>query len=566
MFNPKNKILIFSIILTFALTFSFCGKKKSGFLLLPELVQGEGGPKISPDNPKTVSEESSTTQQTPTIEVTDDTGTIDTANSNNQGLENNNQGNDNNGGVVYLGPPQQDQEKGDDNQNSGNDNNNTDNKPPINQEPPQSDDKGEDVAQDPIEEVVVNDKPPIAQEPPQTGNEDELSQEEQNEEENVTQEEEKEEVSEIENSDTTNTSDSSEAEDVNNQNCKAKVIKIDTSQGRWYNTTEELLPLPEKNLQVGFKKNENLRQKVFKVKGLHTYWAYQKLLVTVNSNCEGGKYRLILVAKNIHGPLPDWYHFFNVKVVNETTGESLGNMLIRASDKRYYRGKLDIKLAKGENTINVLWTNDAWEPNKYDANIQIKRIFIKKIEDKKIKKILTRIGSNFCDSNGRWFVGINPPSVYTYWQGQTVSYCLKTKEAGKYEILIRAGNAKNGLPLMPEYKEFKLLVAANGKSNYITIPAEQGKYHKGTTTLDLPEGDVVLNVTWLNDRYQPPEYDANVEITRVKIKRVGNASSPISAFLLQNPNVTYKVLIPSTILVIGILGMIFWFKRKENIA
>ncbi len=543
----KNKMLIFSIILAFGLSFSYCGKKKTGLLLLPDLIQGEGGPKISPDSPKTVAEEIPTTQNSPTIEVVDNYGL--TVTDNNSG--------DSGKGVIYLGPPEEDKGNG---ENNNTDSNATDSskdssdKTPAApaQETPQIDDKSDDFAQDPIEMVVIDDKILPAKEPPQSYNKSDLTSEEQIEETATTEEEQSEESIEEDDSKVISPIEE-EIPSEENKNCKAKLVRIDTTQGRWYNTKEELLPHPIK------------KDKVIKAFGIHTYWAYQKLLVTINSNCDGSKYRLIVVAKNIHGPLPDWYHFFNVKVVNESTGESLGTMLIRASDKHYYRGRLDIKLAKGENVLNLLWTNDAWEPNKYDANIQIKRIFVKAIPNKQPKQILTRIGSNFCDSNGRWFIGTNPPSAYTYWQGQTVSYCLRTKQAGKYEILIQGGNAKNGLPLMPEYKEFKLLVAANGISNYLTIKAEQGKYLTGTTTLDLPEGDVVLNVTWLNDMYQPPLYDANIEITRVKIKRIGNADSPISAFLLQNPNITYNILIPSTVFVIGILGMIYWF-RKERTA
>ncbi|GIX43251.1 MAG: hypothetical protein KatS3mg129_2984 [Leptospiraceae bacterium] len=395
--------------------------------------------------------------------------------------------------------------------------------------------------------------------------EEEAISEEDAQEEVAAEEEEAEEIAEIEESDDGEgviskedkegkEKDKSDKEDKEHGKCKVKIKEIDTSKGRWYNTEESLLPHPKK------------QGKFIKAKGIHTYWANQKLLVKVDNNCEGGKYKLVVVAKNL-GKLPEWYHYFNVKVFNEKTGENLGTMLIRASDKSYHRGRLIITLPEGESILNILWTNDAYKEGEYDANIQIKRIKIKKIKHhKERKQILSRKGSRFCDTHGRWFVGTNPPSAYTYWANQTISYCLRTQKAGKYEVIVRAGNAKNGYPLMPEYKEFKILVAANGNSNYITIPAEQGKYHKGSTTLDLPEGDIVLNITWLNDKYQPDkELDANIEIVRVRLKRVGDIESPISAFLLQNPNLTYKVVIPSIILILGALGMIYWL-RKEKVA
>ncbi len=550
-------------------------------MLLPNLAQGEGGPQVSPEKPKGIEESTSTQQQQPSIQVIDDVVAVDTGSLNNptspgepavieipnnqiprggdnsggnNSGDNNSGGNnsgDNNTGDVKEVPNNQIPRGGD---NSGdNGKGNVIEPKPIESEPQpviitpeESKDlqeaiNNEDVTTDPIEQVVSSD----------TGSNDSAISEEETQEEVAAQEqEENEEVADTEEEDTTPAPTQEDKGKDDQQSCKAMVKEIDTSKGRWYNTAESLIPHPKQ------------KNKFIKAKGIHTYWAYEKLLVKVNSNCEGGKYELVVVAKNL-GKLPDWYHFFVVKVFNEKTGENLGTMLIRASDQRYHRGKLIVTLPKGDNILNVLWTNDAYEPNKYDANIQIKRIMIRKVVTKDKKQILTRKGSNFCDVNGRWFIGDNPPSAYTYWANQTVSYCLRTEKAGKYEVILRAGNAKNGLPLMPQYKEFKVLVAANGKSNYITIPAEQGKYHRGSTTLDLPAGDIVLNVTWLNDQYQPPEYDANIEIVRVRLKRVGDIESPIAAFLLQNPNVTYQVVIPGIILILGALGMIYWVRRQK---
>jgi hypothetical protein len=567
----KSKWLIISISLILTIGLANCGKKSSGLLLLPNLAQGEGGPQVSPEKPKGIEESTSTQQQQPSIQVIDDVVAVDTGSLNNptsprepavieipnnqipRGGDNsggNNSG-DNNIGDVKEVPNNQIPRGGD---NSGDNGEGIVIEPkPIKSEPQpviitpeESKDlqeaiKNEDVTTDPIEQVVSSD----------TGSNDSAISEEETQEEVAAQEqEENEEVADTEEEDTTPAPTQEDKGKDDQQSCKAMVKEIDTSKGRWYNTAESLIPHPKQ------------KNKFIKAKGIHTYWAYEKLLVKVNSNCEGGKYELVVVAKNL-GKLPNWYHFFVVKVFNEKTGENLGTMLIRASDQRYHRGKLIVTLPKGDNILNVLWTNDAYEPNKYDANIQIKRIMIRKVVAKDQKQILTRKGSNFCDVNGRWFIGDNPPSAYTYWANQTVSYCLRTEKAGKYEVILRAGNAKNGLPLMPQYKEFKVLVAANGKSNYITIPAEQGKYHRGSTTLDLPAGDIVLNVTWLNDQYQPPEYDANIEIVRVRLKRVGDIESPIAAFLLQNPNVTYQVVIPGIIIILGALGMIYWVRRQK---
>jgi len=562
----KSKWLIISISLILTIGLANCGKKSSGFLLLPNLAQGEGGPQVSTEQPKGIEEFTSTQQQQPSIQVIDDVVAVDTGSLNNttsprepavieipniQIPSGGDNSGDNNTGDVKEDSNNQIPRGGDNSGDNGEGNvieaQPIESKPqPVIITPEESKDlqeaiNNEDVTTDPIEQVVSSDT---------VSNDSAISEEETQEEIAAQEQEENEEIADTEEEDTTPAPTQEDKRKDDQQSCKAMVKEIDTSKGRWYNTAESLIPHPKQ------------KNKFIKAKGIHTYWAYEKLLVKVNSNCEGGKYELVVVAKNL-GKLPDWYHFFVVKVFNEKTGENLGTMLIRASDQRYHRGKLIVTLPKGDNILNVLWTNDAYEPNKYDANIQIKRIMIRKVVAKDKKQILTRKGSNFCDVNGRWFIGDNPPSAYTYWANQTVSYCLRTEKAGKYEVILRAGNAKNGLPLMPQYKEFKVLVAADGKSNYITIPAEQGKYHRGSTTLDLPAGDIVLNVTWLNDQYQPPEYDANIEIVRVRLKRVGDIESPIAAFLLQNPNVTYQVVIPGIILILGALGMIYWVRRQK---
>ncbi|MCS7204253.1 MAG: hypothetical protein NZ853_00990 [Leptospiraceae bacterium] len=718
--KPKKRWLTLTILVVVGLSLGYCGGKKSGLLLLPNLASGEGGPLVSPENPKTAANETTTTQQTPSIEVGNNYGVIDTANlpkkdeknqgesksettanNENQDAPRNSDKNDDKNkidvskntsegattsqentsgstseeesasnsedsksdesrdeenvvGIIEIPeiPPMpqppgegkdevelpgvpRDGENSEDKEGSG------DTiielpKQPVDQidqpvvlpvpeypikpcnsyvcppgkyclhvMPPEDDACLGDVAEDPIEKIVkekaevdvrltiVNPYEPVPADiyehkvesnklVSQSAEKSEVvelpdpkysregtettSKEEKISKQEVLPQEEKMTEEEIQEEEmATKMEEEMEEEDLAdeeyipdvvveevNKSCKANIVKIDTTKGTWFNSDLELLPHP---------KNP---KKTIKAKGIHTYWAYQNLLITINSTCNTKQFRLVVVARNIHGPLPNWYHFFNVKVVNNNTGETLGTMLIRAHDKKYHRGSLNIELKKGKNEINLIWTNDAWQPDEFDANIQIKRILILNQPKKEPKQILSRKGSNFCDVNGRWFVGIDPPSAYTYWQDQTVSYCLKTPKSGKYEIYVKAGNAKEGWPLMPEYKEYQVLVAANGMSNYITIPAAQGKYLVGKTMLNLPEGHVKLDITWLNDMWQPDRgYDANIEITHVRIKHIGDADSAIAAYLLQNPNITYKVVIPGIILIGGILGLIYWYRREK---
>ncbi len=530
-----------SIIVSLLLFGANCGGKKKGLLLLPPLAEGEGGPGVTPESKASENNDVSTQESTPSVEVDNNGTTVDTSSTNNTGNEGNTGSEP---GVIIVpqpavddnsGKPAEEQPQPPADDNSG--------KPAEEQpQPPVDDNSGkpaeeqpqppvdDDVAVDPEEDVVILPEEPVPTPEPVEPGESEEGEDE--EEEVITP------LPEV------------PAPTPVDPKCKAKITSIDTSKGRWYNTQEELLPHP---------KNP---KKTIKAKGFHTYWQDQTLLVNINSDCDGGRYRLIVVAKNIHGPLPDFYKYFSILVKNETTGDNLGTFMVRASDKNYHRGFIDINLQKGENVLNILWKNDAWKKGEYDANIQIKRIALKKMNAKKLKPILSRKGSIFCDSTGRWYVGTNPPSVYTYWKDQTVTYCFRTHKSGKYQIRILARNAVNGLPLMPDYKEFKVLVASEGRSDYATIKADDKNVHRGIATLDLPAGDVRINITWLNDRYQPPKYDANIEITRVSVKRVGNVSV-IANFLLQNPELPFKVLLPVSLLVLGAIGLITWYRYRK---
>ena len=111
--------------------------------------------------------------------------------------------------------------------------------------------------------------------------------------------------------------------------------------------------------------------------GYYTYWRNQKLVAVVENKCESGKYQLVLSAKNIHGPLPIWYKLFIVAVkVNE---ELTGVLKIGASDIKTHATIMNVKLKEGINEIVLVWKNDAFKRGKYDANICLKKIEIKKL-------------------------------------------------------------------------------------------------------------------------------------------------------------------------------------------
>ena len=184
---------------------------------------------------------------------------------------------------------------------------------------------------------------------------------------------------------------------------------IDSSYGKWYevsekelvsgNTAKEIkariaqLRAQIKDIRNDFKKGKNkrddavaeikaIRKQIAELRasignggsttgGIVTYWAKQNLYLNINGG-EPGWYRLVIVAKN-QGVLPDDYDRFSFSVENGS--DSIASISVKASDKAYFRGSAIVKLDNMAGTqLNILWANDAYLKDKYDANVNIKKL------------------------------------------------------------------------------------------------------------------------------------------------------------------------------------------------
>ena len=337
--------------------------------------------------------------------------------------------------------------------------------------------------------------------------------------------------------------------------CKERSIALDTSKGRWFVTGEaELNGRPSKEERAELKKQikalqkeikglskgdkaakaalqaqvRTLREKYghgHKQKGIHTYWANEKLYLRVKNNCQPGWYRLRVVAKNISGPLPDFYKMFNISAHNETNNVPLGGLFVKASDKNYKRGRMLVYLAEGDTDLRLLWTNDAYEKGVYDANIQIRGITLKYKAKVKLRTKMTRKAHQYCHTNGTWFWDNN--TARTYWKNQTIGFCFNGLAAGKYEVEVAA---KNYGKVPAGYKAFEVMVAGDGVADQTSIDANEKAFKKGKAVLDLRGGNVMVALTWLNDRYVPEKgEDANIQIKKIRLKRIGDSQR--SAFV-----------------------------------
>jgi hypothetical protein len=383
---------------------------------------------------------------------------------------------------------------------------------------------------------------------------------------------------------------------------------VDSSQGRWYEETESEL-YSEKDAsaikaeiralrdeikailtsyknggtekQAGKARIKQLREKIAALRasignggriqtGIYTNWANENLYLNIKKG-EPGWYRIIIVAKNRGGKLPENYNRFTLSV-NNSGNDTVAGISVKASDTVYYSGSADIKLDNPSGAkLNLLWTNDAYVDDSkgkdkkdskeiYDTNLSIKKIVLKKIKEPKTKTVNKKRfnGDQFSFMDGRWF--FEKKAAYTFWANQVIGYTFKNLEEGEYEVTITAKNY-DSLPLDKKYKEFNVELDTDYDSATMNIKADDKSWHKEKVTMNFAEGDATLYINWTNDSYKENEYDANIMIKSVSIKKVHKSS--LTAFLLRTKPGN-KVFILGAFLMLS--GLIFgiYLKNKNS--
>lgn len=304
--------------------------------------------------------------------------------------------------------------------------------------------------------------------------------------------------------------------------------------------------------------------------GIYTNWANENLYLNINKG-EPGWYRVIIVAKNRGGNLPEDYSRFTFSV-NNSSNDTVAGISVKASDDRYFRGSADIYLENPSGTqLNLLWTNDAYVDNSNDkknnkgsksgisdANVSIKKVVLKKIKEPKTKTVNAKHlnGDEFSFMDGRWF--FDNKSAYTFWANQVIGYTFKNLEEGEYEVTITAKNY-DSLPLEKNYKEFNVEVDSDYDSATMNIKADDRNWNHEKVTMNFAEGNTTLYVTWANDSYKEGEYDANIMIKSISIKKVQKSS--LTAFLLRTKPGN-KVFILGAFLMLS--GLIFGIYLKNK--
>jgi hypothetical protein len=296
--------------------------------------------------------------------------------------------------------------------------------------------------------------------------------------------------------------------------------------------------------------------------GIWTAWANQVLLVNARVE-KAGWYRLRLVAKNIHGPLPDFYSHFNVHVSNETSGKDIGGVSIKATDASNQANGVWVYLERGDNKLKLLWTNDAYKKDVYDANINIRKIALSYHGTQAPRLGMRRNAHQYSYLDGRFFWDAN--SVWTYWANQCIGFDYSNLKAGRYKVIVQA---KNYGVVPREYTNFSVRVNTDdGAEGTISIPANKDQWQRGETVLDIT-GSTTIYLTWTNDMYKPdrtPVEDANIQYRSIRLQRIGESErSRVAAYLLGTRTGNAVMMVGS----IGVLGMVlagfYWFNRRRS--
>jgi len=314
-----------------------------------------------------------------------------------------------------------------------------------------------------------------------------------------------------------------------------RTITLDTTKGKWYKAD-------------GF---------------IHTFWANQSLYMNVANNNQAGWYYLTITAKNYTSlVIPPDYENFNISVTGLDDNRAFGGALIAASDTKPASGKILIYLPEGDSSFNLLWTNDSYTEGKYDANIQIQGVELEFAGSKHPwGKSLVRQADQYSFVEGRWFWDAN--RVRTNWANQTLGFLFPELEAGQYEVTVWA---KNHGVIPPNYKGFDVVLNSHGAEVTLNIPLrDKGEgWNQGSAVIDLVAGDVPLYLTWINDAYKKDVYDANIQIHKIQLKRVGKSNrSAIAAYLMYTQTGNRVALLGSIVLIGSLLGGLTVYNRRK---
>ena len=96
------------------------------------------------------------------------------------------------------------------------------------------------------------------------------------------------------------------------------------------------------------------------------------------------------------------------------------------------------------------------------------------------------------------------------------------------------------------------------------IPAHDRVYHRGSVILDLTGGNTDLFLNWLNDEYEEGEYDTNIQIKQIALRRIGRSErSAFAAYLLGTSQGNRVLILGSLVLLMMIIGTLFLLNRKR---
>lgn len=120
---------------------------------------------------------------------------------------------------------------------------------------------------------------------------------------------------------------------------------------------------------------------------VYTHWQDQIIGYTFK-NLEGGTYEVTIQASNYGKlPLPKNYRTFDVDLDSEYDSVSMN---ISAKNNGWSKETVKMIFPEGDTTLFITWINDQIEEGKYDTNLMIKSVSIKKVKSSSLTAFLIK--------------------------------------------------------------------------------------------------------------------------------------------------------------------------------
>ncbi|MCU0849344.1 MAG: Ig-like domain-containing protein [Spirochaetes bacterium] len=255
--------------------------------------------------------------------------------------------------------------------------------------------------------------------------------------------------------------------------CQGRKIELDYTGGQWYWQPDSVFD--DRGMPTG---------------GIYTYWQHQPLVIRVKNNCTAGMYAMRIWIKNIEGPLPSFYRYFNVTL--RDANRYWGCFVVEASDYIEKPALISVYLPAGDSEFYLDWLNDAYRQGEYDANLNISIIDFPMEKNVRVPAGEYRRHYQFCELSGDWL--FDQECAYTASGNAAIGFAYDEMIPGQHVLTVRA----KGYGTMPDGYSYQLEAKVNGVSYDLSLPADAAHFQSASVPVEVSNDKPVVNIKWKN--------------------------------------------------------------------